>query len=114
MIDYEAEKEMGKRVAALFSGLPVAAVKTSLEELIDDYTMTQYGVSLIHEISKFKETTGTSRISIQPIANGRGVLISRNGFNVVKTTACTKCKLTKITLEELSDKDFEMEYAKHD
>lgn len=109
MIDYEVEKEMGRRVSALFAGLNPEAVKTSLEELIDEYTCAQYGVSIIHEMSKVKLAAGGRCVTIQPLAKGRAILTSAYGFKVLKQTECSKCKGTYIVLDECSKEDFEKE-----
>lgn len=113
MIDYDVEKEMGKRISALFAGLNPEAVKTSLEDLIDEYTCAQFGVSIIHEMRKVKLVSGGRCVTIQPLAKGRAILTSAYGFKVLKQSECGKCKGTYIVLDECSKEDFDKEREQH-
>jgi hypothetical protein len=109
VIDYDVEKEMGKRVAALFEGLNPEAVKTSLEDLIDEYTCAQYGVSIIHAMRDVKLASKGQTVTTQTLANGRAILTSSYGFKIIKQEDCNKCGLTYLVLEECSRKDFDKE-----
>jgi predicted methyltransferase len=113
VIDYDVEKEMGRRVSALFAGLNPEAVKTSLEDLIDEYTCAQYGVSIIHEMKKVKLASGNRCVTIQTLAKGRAVLTSAYGFKVLKQDECGKCKGTYLVLDECSKEDFDKEREQH-
>lgn len=103
--DYPVAEEVGERLAVFFRELPEEGVRAALEELIDDYTLATFGTSIMHEMREVKLPGGGQRITVQTLAEGRGVLVSAFGFRVAKETKCGKCKQYTITLDERSEED---------
>lgn len=107
--DYEVAEEVGRRLGVFFEGLPKENVQAALEELFDDYALANFGTSIMHELRKVKLPGGGQCITTQVLAEGRAVLISAYGFDVVKETKCGKCGQLTITLDETSKQQAEKE-----
>lgn len=107
--DYEVAEEVGRRLEVYFKGLPKENVQAALEELLDDYALATFGTTIFHEMRKVKLPSKGQCITTQVLAEGRAVLVSSYGFNVVKETKCGKCGQLTITLDETSKQQAEKE-----
>lgn len=102
--DYEVAEEVGKRLETMLGGLPEENARAAVEEFLDDYCSATFGVSIIAAMREVKLAGKEPRVTTQTIAKGRGVLISRYGFNVKSDTPC-KCGRAFVILDEMTRED---------
>lgn len=103
--NYETARIVGERLSNLFKDLPKEEVMAAIEEFIDDYTDSVFGLQVIDALRSVKfPDRELPRQTIQTLARGRGVLISTYGFNV-KTDHDCKCGRAFIVLDERNEKD---------
>lgn len=107
--DYPVAKEVGDRLAVFFKDLPKEGVQAAFEELIDDYTLSVFGTTIMHEMRKLKLPSKGKSLTIQTLARGRGVLVSSYGFRVKTDHDCSKCGKAFIVLDEMSREDADKE-----
>lgn len=107
---YEVADIVGERLGKMFEGLDKEHAMAAVEEFIDDYTNSIFGLSVIDALRKVKMPEQGRSQCIQPLANGRAVLVSAYGFNVKTDTKC-KCGRAFIVLDEMTreDRNKEME-----
>jgi len=107
---YEVAEIVGKRLEKMLEGLNREHAMAAIEEFIDDYTHSFFGISVIDTLRKVKFADQGRSQCIQPLAKGRAVLVSAYGFNVKTDTKC-KCGRAFIVLDERTreDRDKEME-----
>lgn len=103
--DYPVAKEVGDRLAVFFKDLPKEGVQAAFEELIDDYALSVFGTTIMHEMRKLKLPSKGKELTIQTLARGRGVLVSSYGFRVKTDHDCSKCGKAFIVLDEMSRED---------
>jgi hypothetical protein len=108
--DYATADIVGERLGAIFNGLDKEHAMAAVEEFIDDYTNSIFGLSVIDALRKVKMPEQGRSQCIQTLAKGRAVLVSAYGFNVKTDTKC-KCGRAFIVLDEMTreDRDKEME-----
>lgn len=104
----ETGEELGKRLADLFDGLDQQEMRNAFEELIDDYCQAHYKVSIVNELRKLKFASKGETSCIQPLANGRAILLSSYGFKTKSQSEC-KCGRAFIVLDEKNREDFDKE-----
>lgn len=105
--DSEVAAVLTSRLNKLVEGLPEGAVASLLEELIDDYCMAQFGLSITAELREVQLESKGQSICIQRLANKRAVLISSYGFHVKKEQTCDKCDRVYVCLDEKTKEEFE-------
>jgi len=105
---FDTEREMGERLNKLLEDLPVKESRALFEELIDDYCLGVYGVSIVGELKRVRLAEGGKCISVQPLANGRAILVSAYGFKVKSESEC-KCGRAFLVLDEMKREDNEKE-----
>lgn len=98
-------EKLSERLNKLMEGLDVNESKCLLEELIDEYTLGVYGVTIIEELKKVKLESNGKTTSIQTMANGRCVLISAYGFDKKSESKYPNGRYF-LVLDEKSEKDF--------
>lgn len=104
----ETGEELGKRLAYLFKDLDQQEVCNALEELIDDYCESRYNVSIVNELRRLKFASKGQTSYIQPLANGRALLLSSYGFTIKSQSEC-KCGRAFIVLDEKTREDLDKE-----
>lgn len=102
----ETGETVGKRLVALFEGLDEKEVQNVFEELIDDYCLSRYRVSVVGHLRKLKFTSKGQTSCVQPLANGRALLVSSYGFNIKSQSEC-KCGRAFLVLDEKNREDFD-------
>lgn len=109
--DYDVAELVGKRLEEMLKGLNTEHAMAAIEEFIDDYTHSFFGVGVMDSLRKVKLPDEGRSQCIQTIAEGRAVLVSAYGFRVIKDENCKKCGGALIVLDEMSrkDRDKEME-----
>jgi hypothetical protein len=108
---YENAEIVGERLTKLFEGLDKERTMASIEDFIDDYTHAIFGVSIIDALRRVKFPGKGMSQCIQPLAEGRALLVSSYGFNVKTDTNC-KCGRAFIVLDEMTRKDRDEEMEK--
>lgn len=103
-----AEAILTARFNKLFEGLEQAEARKLFEELIDEYTYAIYGLPVIPEMDKLKKQPNANRVTIQPIASNRAILVSHYGFDVVSETQHPKGG-KQLILRERTRRDAEKE-----
>lgn len=111
--DYDVADEVAKRLGEYFKGLPKENVQAAFEELIDDYMMANFGLSILHEMRKVKLPSKGQCITTQVLAKGRAVLISSYGFKVKVQEECGKCGCAYLVLDENTRQDAEAERSSY-
>ena len=107
---YENCAIVGTRLDELFKGLDKKETMASVEDFIDEYTNSVFGVSVMGELRKVKLPGGGNPTCIQTLIKGRAVLISAYGFKVKSECEC-KCGRGFLVLDEENDKDHEQAMA---
>lgn len=102
------EAVMSARLHKLFEGLDEKESRKAFEELLDEYTYAVYGLPIIPEMEKLKKQPNASRVTIQPIAGSRAILVSHYGFDVVSETQHPKGG-KQLILRERTKRDAEKE-----
>jgi len=102
--NYATAEIVGERLGKIFEGLNKEQAMAAMEELIDDYTHGVFGLSVVDTLRRVKMADGGRCQTIQPLAQGRAVLVSAYGFNVKTDTKC-KCGRAFIVLDEKNRED---------
>lgn len=107
---YDVAELVGERLEKMLEGLSTEHAMAAIEEFIDDYTHSFFGIGVIDALRRVKLPEQGRSQCIQQLANGRAVLVSAYGFNVKTDTKC-KCGRAFIVLDERNreDRDKEME-----
>lgn len=107
---YDVAELVGKRLEAMLEGLDTENAMAAIEEFIDDYTHSFFGIGVMDALRKVKMPEQGRSQCIQTLAKGRAVLVSAYGFNVKTDTKC-KCGRAFIVLDEMTreDRNKEME-----
>ena len=108
--NYDTAEIVGERLGKLFEGLHKEHAMAAIEEFIDDYTHSVFGIGVIDALRHVSLPERGRSQCIQPLAEGRAVLVSAYGFNVKTNTKC-KCGRAFLVLDEMKrdDRDKEME-----
>lgn len=105
-IDYGVEKVLHERLVKLFEGLDPVQARAQFEGMIDDYTASVFGVSLLEHARKVQLASGGRSVTFQPLADGRAILTSAYGFRVKSQSQC-KCGRAFLVLDEMNQEDSE-------
>lgn len=106
MDQQEVEKELGNRMEEMLKGLPEEQAKKVLLELCSMVTLSLFGFDVIHEAQRVCSKAFTNRTTFQPLNNGRAVLISENGYNVIEEERTHDGRhVVKLREEKLKDLD---------
>lgn len=103
----ETREVIEGRINDLLKGLDKDLGLRVLEQLVDDLCITLYGVMVTSELKRVK-MADYDYTCIQPLANGRAILISSYGFKVKTDTKC-KCGRAFIVLDENNKEDNKIE-----
>jgi hypothetical protein len=108
--NYDVAKIVGDAIGEKLKDLNKEHVMAAIEEILDDYTYGVFGVSVIDALRRVKLPGQGRSQCIQPLADGRAVLVSAYGFNVKSSSEC-KCGRAFLVLDEMNreDRDKEME-----
>jgi len=104
----ETGEKLGERLTKLFEGLDEKEIRNVFEELIDDYCQSHYNVSIVNELRRLKFASKGQTFCLQPLANGRAILLSSYGFKIKSQSEC-KCGRAFIVLDEKTREDFDKE-----
>lgn len=104
----ETAETLSERLKPLFEGLSLKEAQNVFEEIIDDYCAARFGTTVVNELRKLNFASKGQTSCIQPLANGRAILISSYGFKIKSQSEC-KCGRAFLVLDEKNREDFDKE-----
>lgn len=104
----ETAEALSDKLKPIFEGLDLKEAQNAFEEIIDDYCAARFGTTIISELRKLKLHEQGRCTTLQPVANGRALIISAYGFKIKSQSEC-KCGRAFLVLDEKHKEDHDKE-----